>query len=157
MTAGSARCTTINHCHHVVEGAAPENMQKQYEFILPGSSSPSLLSLVGLLLCSHHHFFVNKILVSLQRVTITLANTSTLQISSWRQKFCTRDNMADTDCAVTMPTLDRGGARLSSLLILRYTLELVMEVLAEGGHLEGEGVTRPQDIFDTATGTSTGG
>ncbi|KIX92305.1 uncharacterized protein Z520_12051 [Fonsecaea multimorphosa CBS 102226] len=54
---------------------------------------------------------------------------------------------------------DGGGVRgLSSLLILRYLLVLVTQVLVENGKLPaGHRMVKPQDLFDIAVGTSTGG
>ncbi|OAP58833.1 hypothetical protein AYL99_06130 [Fonsecaea erecta] len=58
-----------------------------------------------------------------------------------------------------MLSLDGGGVRgLSSLLILRHLLVLVTQVLVENGKRPaGQNTVRPQDIFDVAVGTSTGG
>ncbi|KAJ9611425.1 hypothetical protein H2200_004609 [Cladophialophora chaetospira] len=60
---------------------------------------------------------------------------------------------------VAIVSLDGGGVRgLSSLLILQRLLGLVTEELVEAGvHSPDNATVRPQDVFDVATGTSTGG
>ena len=54
---------------------------------------------------------------------------------------------------------DGGGVRgLSSLLILRLLLVLVTEQLIKTGVISRDHApVEPQDVFDVATGTSTGG
>ncbi|OCT47443.1 hypothetical protein CLCR_03675 [Cladophialophora carrionii] len=60
---------------------------------------------------------------------------------------------------VAMLCLDGGGVRgLSSLLILQLLLVLVTEELIDAGVIPRDHATiKPQDVFDVATGTSTGG
>jgi patatin-like phospholipase/acyl hydrolase len=65
---------------------------------------------------------------------------------------------ADVEIKLTAG-LDGGGVRgLSSLLILQLLLVLVTEELINAGIISKEHATiEPQDVFDVATGTSTGG
>jgi len=60
---------------------------------------------------------------------------------------------------LAMVSLDGGGVRgLSSLLILRLLLVLITEELVRRQvMLEDDAALNPQDIFDIAVGTSTGG
>ncbi|KAK4942543.1 hypothetical protein LTR10_017672 [Elasticomyces elasticus] len=70
---------------------------------------------------------------------------------------------ADRDAApsrpIAMVSLDGGGVRgLSSLLIMRALLVLVTEELARRNVVpHGHPTLNPQDVFDIAVGTSTGG